>query len=202
MTLDMKNLDIEFLLDKSGSMATNDCQGGKTRWQYGQETLLALATTAAKHDPDGITVVVFAGGAKTYEQTTPAKVTQIFQENEPAGSTNTAEALQARLDAYFARKANGTAKSTCILVMTDGEPNDEAAVERVIIEATKQMERDEEIAISFIQVGRDPGATKFLTRLDDGLVAKGAKFDIVDTLKIDEVENFTVEQLIEKAFAD
>lgn len=200
--MDLKNLDIEFLLDKSGSMLSPDCPGARTRWAYAQETTLGLATHAERHDPDGITVVPFAGSFKAYEGVTAAKVNQIFQENQPAGSTNTAAVLKSRLDAYFARKASGKAKSTCLLVMTDGAPDDQQAVANVIVEATKKMDADEEIAISFIQVGQDPEATKFLEWLDDGLVAKGAKFDIVDTVKIADVENFTIEALIEKAFAD
>jgi Mg-chelatase subunit ChlD len=200
--MDLKNLDIEFLLDKSGSMVTRDCPGGKTRWEYGQETTLALATYSEKHDPDGITVVPFAGSYKVYEGVTAEKVGQVFKENDPQGSTNTAAVLASRLDAYFARKAQGGAKSVCMLVLTDGAPDDQDAVANVIVAATKKMDADEEIAISFIQIGQDAGASAFLQYLDDGLVAKGAKFDIVDTVKIAEVENFSIEQLIEKAFAD
>lgn len=200
--MDLKNLDIEFLVDKSGSMLTNDCPGGKSRWDFSQETTKALASLAERFDPDGITVVPFAGQFKVYEGTTAAKVSQIYQENNPGGSTNTAAVLKNRLDAYFARKAKGGAKSTCMFVMTDGAPDDQQAVANVIIAATKQMDADEELAISFLQVGLDPEASRFLEWLDDGLVAKGAKFDIVDTVKIADVENFTIEQLIEKAFTD
>jgi hypothetical protein len=202
--MDTKNLDIEFLLDKSGSMGSNrDCPGGKSRWEYAQETTLALATHAEALDPDGITVVPFASSHKVYEGVTAAKVAQVFQENTPMGSTNTAGVLKARLDAYFARKAAGKAKSTCFLVMTDGKPDDQQAVADVIVAATKQMDRDEELAISFIKVGEDREIDAFLTFLDDGLVEKsGAKFDIVDTVKIAEVENFSITELIEKAFAD
>ena len=114
----------------------------------------------------------------------------------------TAAALKGRLDAYFDRKRQGKDRSTLILVMTDGAPNDQTAVADVIVAATKKMDRDEEIAIQFLQVGRDRAATDFLTFLDDGLVKRGAKFDIVDTVGIDDVEKYTIEELIEKSFAD
>lgn len=199
--MDLKNLDIEFLLDKSGSMLTRDCKG-KTRWEAAQEQTLALATYAQALDPDGINVVPFAGNFKVYEGVTADKVTQVFQENQPNGGTDTAAVLKNRLDAYFARKANGSAKPLCLLIMTDGEPSDRNAVADVIVSATKEMDADEEIAMNFIQIGDDAGASEFLKFLDDGLTAKGAKFDIVDTMKISEVENFTIESLIEKTFAD
>lgn len=197
--MDLKNLDIEFLVDKSGSMSTADCPGGKTRWAYGQETTLALASLAEKYDPDGITVVPFASNFKVHESVTSAKVAQVFQEHNPMGSTNTAGVLKARLDAHFDR---GGAKSTLILVLTDGAPDDQNAVADVIVAASKRMNRDEELAISFIQIGQDPEASRFLAFLDDSLTGRGAKFDIVDTVKIADVENFSIEQLIEKSFAD
>ncbi len=51
------------------------------------------------------------------------------------------------------------------------------------------MEKDEELAISFIQIGNDPDATKFLKLLDDELKGAGAKFDIVDTVTIEDIED-------------
>jgi hypothetical protein len=199
----LKNLDVEFLLDKSASMLTADCPGGKSRWDYARETAVGLATAVQKFDQDGIVVVPFAGKCdKVYEGVTADKVNQVFQETTPGGSTATHLVLQARLDAYFARKAKGCTKSVCLICFTDGAPEDQQKVADVIVAATKRMDRDEEIAIEFVQVGLDGEATKFLQWLDDGLVAKGAKFDIVDTVKIADVEDFTPEQLLEKAFAD
>lgn len=200
MGLDLKNVDIELLVDKSGSMLEADCQGGMSRWAYAQESTMALANGAQAIDPDGITVVPFNNQFKVHESVTPAKVKELYAEHSPMGSTDTAGVLKNRLDAYFARKAGGSSKSVCLLVMTDGAPNDQDAVERVIIEATQQMDADEEIGIAFVQIGNDENARKFLVRLDDGLVAKGAKFDIVDTTEIDKVENLL--SVVEGAFAD
>lgn len=64
------------------------------------------------------------------------------------------------------------------------------------------MERDEEIGVQFLQIGGDPGATAFLKDLDDGLVAKGAKFDIVDTKTADEMENMTITDVLLSALSD
>lgn len=205
MSVNLANLDVEFLLDKSGSMGTKDCAGGKkTRWEYGRETLEALANAVTANDPDGITVAVFARAFKTYDNVTTGgdKVSAIYKENSPMGGTDTAKVLKARFDAYFARKAAGGAKSTVLFVMTDGAPDDQQAVATVIVEAANKLDNDDELAVCFVQVGKDEDATKFLKFLDDDLQKHGAKFDIVDTLPIDEVENLSVNELIEKAFAD
>ncbi len=200
--MNLENLDWEFLLDRSGSMVATDCPGNKSRWAYAQETVQALATAVEQYDKDGITVVPFAGSFKVYEGVTSSKVADVFREVSPMGSTDTAKVLQSRLDAYFARKSAGVAKSTLMIVLTDGEPDDRNAVADVIVAATKRLDRDEELAIQFVQVGKDRGAGEFLQFLDDGLTARGAKFDVVDTVKIADVENFTITELIEKSFAD
>lgn len=48
--LDLSKYDIELLLDKSGSMSTTDCPGGKSRWEYAKEQTEGLAREAAKWD--------------------------------------------------------------------------------------------------------------------------------------------------------
>ena len=200
----MKERDYTLILDKSGSMSTPDQQGGKSRWDIAQESTLALARKCEQFDPDGITVYVFSGKFKRYDDVTSAKVAQIFQENDPAGTTNLAAVLQDAVNNYFQRKAAGQTKANgeTILVITDGEPDDRRAVFEVIITATRQMERDEELAISVIQVGSDSQATKFLKALDDQLQGVGAKFDICDTVTLDDLEDMSLADVLMNAISD
>jgi len=87
-------------------------------------------------------------------------------------------------------------------VITDGQPNNEGDVAKVIIDATKKMRVDSELSISFIQIGSDSSATKFLTTLDDDLEGLGAKFDIVDTLTTKEMKGMTFSMLVQKSILD
>lgn len=200
----MSDRDYTLILDKSGSMSTPDQAGGRSRWDIAQESTLALARKCEQFDPDGLTVYVFSGRFKRYENVTSSKVTQIFQENDPAGTTNLASVLQDALNNYFQRKASGQTKPNgeTILVITDGEPDDRKAVFEVIIQATRQMDRDEELAISIIQVGTDPQATKFLKALDDQLQGVGAKFDICDTITLDDLEDMSLADVLMNAIND
>lgn len=200
----MKDRDYTLIIDRSGSMSTPDQSGGRTRWAAAQESTLALARKCEQFDPDGITVYVFAGRFKRYDDVTSSKVEQIFVENDPNGTTNLASVLQDATNQYFQRKAAGKTKSAgeTILVITDGEPDDRRAVMEVIISATRNMERDEELAISFIQVGNDAAATKFLTALDDQLEGVGAKFDICDTVTIQDMEDMSLTDVLLNAIAD
>ena len=200
----MSDRDYTLIIDKSGSMSTPDQVGGRTRWEIAQESTIALARKCEQFDPDGITVYVFSGKFKRYDDVTSAKVSQIFQENDPAGTTNLAGVLQDALNNYFQRKAAGNTKPNgeTILVITDGEPDDRKAVFEVIIQATRQMEKDEELAISMIQVGADAQATKFLKALDDQLQGVGAKFDICDTITLDDLEDMSLTDVLMNAITD
>ncbi|MCU0542437.1 MAG: VWA domain-containing protein [Oscillatoriaceae cyanobacterium Prado104] len=200
----LQNRDYTIIIDKSGSMYTKDQMGGKSRWVLMQESTIALAHKCEELDPDGMTVYLFSGRFKRYDNVTAAKVVQIFQENEPSGATNMAAVLQDALNDYFRRKASGNTKPNgeTILVVTDGEPDDRKDVMKVIIEASRKIDRDEELAISFIQVGNAPEATRFLKILDDELQSAGAKFDIVDTVTIDDMENMTLTEVLLNAITD
>ena len=200
----VEDRDYTLIIDKSGSMSTNDQMGGKTRWDAAQESTLALARKCEEIDPDGITVYLFSGRFRRYDNVTSDKVSQIYQENEPMGRTDLASVLQDALNNYFQRKAAGEAKANgeTILVITDGEPDDYKSVMRIIIEASRQIDRDEELGISLIQVGKDAKATQFLKALDDQLESAGAKFDIVDTITIEDMEDTTLAEVLLNAIKD
>ncbi|HCQ22052.1 MAG: hypothetical protein AN481_03410 [Aphanizomenon flos-aquae LD13] len=200
----LENRDYTLIIDKSGSMATPDQKGGRSRWVAAQESTLALASKCEQFDPDGITIYLFSGKFKRYDNVTSAKVTQIFTENDPSGTTDLAGVLKNATDDYLQRKAAGQTKPNgeTILVVTDGEPDDRKAVMRVIIEVSRRLDRDEELAISFIQVGNDAQATRFLKILDDELQSAGAKFDICDTITMDDMEGMSLSEVLLNAIND
>lgn len=130
------------------------------------------------------------------------------------------------LIAYTLIRSGG---QTTILVITDGEPNNKRSgttdltvsgllifceVKQTIINASNRLQRDEDLSISFVQVGRDRDATRFLKELDDDL---RCKFDIVDTLPagntpfcsvrcadsiLDALKNMSFEQFIQLSIND
>lgn len=200
----MEDRDFTLIIDKSGSMSTPDQAGGRSRWDSAQESTLALARKCEQFDADGITVYLFSSRFKRFDNVTSNKVAQIFQENDPAGTTDLAGVLKDAVNRYFQNKAAGQTKpgGETIIVITDGEPDDRKAVMRTIIEASLQMERDEELGISIIQVGNDATATRFLKALDDELQGAGAKFDICDTITIDDMADMTLSEVLLNAIND
>ncbi len=196
--------DYTLILDKSGSMALKDRPDGRSRWNAARESVLALAGRCAELDPDGFTLYVFAGRFRRYDNVTPERVSQVFLENDPCGGTDLASVLTHAFDDYFSRKRARKTKpgGETILVVTDGEPDDRLAVMRAIVEASRKAERDEELALSLVQVGSDPGARRFLKTLDDELLGAGARFDICDTVTMDEMEDMGLTEVLLRAIND
>ena len=199
----MKDRDYTLIIDKSGSMSTPDQRGGRSRWAEVQESTLALARKCEQFDPDGITVYLFSSRFKRYDNVTSAKVEQLFLENDPSGTTNLASVLHDATNSYLQRKqAKQTKQGETILVITDGEPDDRRVVMELIVNASRQLDRDEELAISFIQVGNDSQASKFLKALDDQMQDIGVKFDICDTITFDDMADMSLAEVLTNAIQD
>lgn len=205
MSEKLQNRDYVLVLDKSGSMGEKDTPSGKSRWDYAKESTLAIANKVADFDPDGITLVPFAGTFKVYENTTPDKVKDVFAENEPMGGTVLAPVLKAIFTSYNTRKKAGSTKANgeLLIVITDGAPTDEAQVAKEIVTFGNGLDGgDDEYGIQFLQVGKDPSAAAFLKKLDDDLGKQGAKHDIVDTKTMEDLENIGLTEALMAALND
>jgi len=181
--------DYILLIDCSGSM-----QG--TRWTEAEAAVTHLANAVCEFDPDGIDIVFFSSGVQVHHNITGAEtVRNLFRQQRPRGSTNLAAGLQA----CFARHFAGHCEGSTILCITDGCPDDPNAVEQTIIHAANMIGADVELSVSFIQIGDDVTATRYLKRLDDDLVCK---FDIVDTMPAEEMKGISFNELIQRSIDD
>jgi uncharacterized protein YegL len=199
----LENRDYTLIIDKSGSMSKIDVGERKSRWSLMEESTFALASKCEKFDPDGITIYTFSKKFKRYDNVNSSQVEQIFAENEPKGNTALAEVLQDALQDYLQRKRKKEAKpdGETILVVTDGKPDDQEMVAKVIIEASQGIDKEKELAICFIQIGNDKEATDFLNFLDDELNSTGAKFDIVITVSMNDIveDKLTFQEVLLRA---
>lgn len=196
-TAALSEYDFIIVIDKSGSMGEDDMSGGRSRWEAVQESAIALCRDVEKFDSDGLGLVLFSGtSVVTQDGVTTKNIKDIFAANRPGGSTPLAEALTAAF-----KLAGKSEKKDFIIVFTDGVPDDKAAAASVIKDAANGIEKDEDLTILFVQVGRDKSATEYLRQLDDELT--GAKFDIVDAKTMDEADAFpTTADLIIAAIND
>lgn len=203
----LQDRDYVVVLDRSGSMDEPSGKGTKSRWESAEEATVCLSRTIAKFDKDGIDAYVFWDRFKRYGNVTPDTVAQIFKEQSPNGGTSLSPVLNDVLygpEGHFTKKKAGTLKAngTMVLVVTDGQPSDQGETAKLITKAANSIDRDAELAFSFIQIGNDPNATKFLKSLDDDLQAQGAKYDIVDTKTVEEIGDMSLQDVLLAALND
>jgi hypothetical protein len=64
------------------------------------------------------------------------------------------------------------------------------------------MNSDNDLSITFVQVGNDPSVDKWLQTLDNGLKARGAKFDIVDVITHSQLKGMSFNDFVAKSLQD
>lgn len=172
-----KGKQVIMAVDFSGSMDENDgsLTDHKSRLQYAKKQTVALAVEAGKIDTDGIDVITFSNDLKTYWNTTSDTVENIFK-GGTRGSTKTDLAIEA---AYRRHKEIGST-STFLLLITDGVPDSESAVESAIVKIAKEVKSPDVFMIAILTVGKLNKSTReWLVDLDDNLGRKTGGIDIV-----------------------
>jgi hypothetical protein len=130
-------------------------------------------------------VALFSSDYHIFPNVNFAAVSQIFASNEPDGGTYLAGPMREILGHYFAERDNNksmqlSTKPLLIEVVTDGEPSDKGALERVICDATQRMTSPREVNIQFLQIGNDYDGSRVLNELQTRLVPDdGAQYGIV-----------------------
>jgi hypothetical protein len=196
--MDLSKVDIIVGVDISASMQSKSTRNpGISRFKEVEELAFGIASQAAQFDSDGIDIITFGAGATIQTGVTPDRIPEIFKRGADQYRTDTHELVR-----LAAARQKETHKNTVCIVFTDGDATDRKATAQNIVNATKQMQADEELTFGFVQVGDDPNAGEFLRVLDDELKDMGAKFDIVDTITSDEASKMGVAELLAKFVAD
>lgn len=193
----IENRDYVLCIDKSGSMSINDCNG-KSRWDYCKESVLGLLNKLSTIDPDGVDLYFYNTSFTKHENVTPQTLNDVWSKTSPIGGTMFAPVLKDVFNQHFSKQA----RPTTVLFITDGEASDQGDTINEIVKAANKLEADAELAVSFIQVGKDGAASEFLRKLDDDLQGKGAKFDIVDAKTMHDLESTSIEQVLIDAIDD
>lgn len=199
------NRDYTLIIDQSGSMSSPVGDGNpRSRWESVKETAVAVSRKISEFDPDGITLYTFSDRFHRYDNVGPDKVDEIFRKSDPVGSTALHLVLAHAFDDYFKRRDKGQAKANgeSFFVVTDGQPDSQAAVITEIVKTTKRVNNPKEISITFLQVGNDSNAQAFLQKLDDELTPAGAKYDIVDTIPVEKLSGKSLTDVITAAIVE
>ncbi len=178
-------------------------------WVEAQASLIDLAKKCQQFDSDGITVYEASIPMWKYKNSNVARLAEILQrqnteqDSEKPTTIHLEEALKETFSDYFANKANATGKKGAIIVaVLDQKPENTAGIAESLVTAANKIEKDEEIGVSFIQIGDDVKTREFLTDLDTNLQGRGARFDIVDTKFWHEIKRSSVVQFLIGAIND
>lgn len=176
-------------VDISGSMNTKErAYDNQTRFQFVQQQIGYLAQELTKYDEDGLDVVLFNDEVMVKRGVdSPASVERELQ-LRPRGGTNTMAAVEACYKLHQEYKKQPGFKATLILMITDGEPSNREGLKNKLLEIGRKVAHQAEIGFSFLQVGDDREAKKFLQSLDDLRESRDYK-DIVDTKSFEELSD-------------
>lgn len=198
--LDLKNIDVVLCVDTSGSMRTKDAgsQRNLKRLDAVKEVAGAVAEELLPFDDDGITIVRFASLVELTDGCKGSSaIDKIFQEYRPMGNTDTHGALKTVFDKF---QPGSNKKPLCVIVFTDGAPDNPSAVAQLIVDTTRKIGNRSQVGVLFVQVGDDQEATEYLAKLDNQLTGAGAAHDIVAVTRIEQLEKLSTPDIVKLAF--
>jgi len=173
-----------------------DSGGPPTRWEKAVIGLDKIVSQVVKVDPDGVDVVCFGGNADPvwYRNIKNTKgLEEMVNTERPKGACLMGSAMDDCINDAFDKDI--TNRPVAILVLTAGKPDDADDLDTTLTNTVNKIANEMEtcpLSITFFQVGDDDRATNYLSHLDNNIqaecAANGETFDLVDTIKDDEIQ--------------
>lgn len=179
--------------DDSGSMSLNEpAEDNLTRHQILQQIMVTLSFWASLMDADGVCVRFFNSSQEANGVSNANDVNNLLNVVRPSGGTPMGEMMKVKVIDKMVRNllmSGNLDRPILIITVTDGVPNNPAAVINTITEARNMALQskygENAIAFSFAQVGSEPTATAWLEQIDSD--PQVGKF-------IDCTSNFSIER--------
>jgi hypothetical protein len=203
----MKNMFTQ--LEKEVGKALNDSSSSKkpekknslsggpaTRWEKAVVAIDGIVSQVSKVDPDGVDIVCFGGNdeAQWYRNIKSTKgIEELVNDKPPRGQCHMGAAIDECINDAFDKDM--TKRPVAILVLTAGKPDDAEELDTTLMKAVNRLADTCEtcpLSITFVQIGNDDEATDYLKHLDNHIqaecAANGETFDLVDTIKDEEIK--------------
>jgi uncharacterized protein YegL len=203
----MSNIEVnpnkEYIIagDISASMTTIDSAcGGNTRYAYMLEKFKQFIQVASDFDEHGSpTIIMFGERAHVFEHCDLKKVNDLTNWQNFEGFTNLHLAIDAAFGVHKEEKREQAAEKkfhpgTVLMVFTDGDPTNRAAVKRSLEKIVNSVDSEDEFQVIFLTVGtvtRELSA--YLEALHDELEDKSVNpndYDIIHVEKLEDVDFF------------
>lgn len=167
-----------------------------TRWEKAVIGLDKIVAQVVKVDPDGVDIVCFGGNedADWYRNVkSTKKLEQMVNDKRPSGPCTMGAAMGEALKDAFDKDL--TQRPVSILVLSGSMPADaDDLVTELMKTVTRLADTCEKmpLSVTFVQIGNDERVEKLFQKLDGKIVAPcaatGENFDLVDTIKDEEIQ--------------
>ncbi len=191
----LSRYDVVVLQDRSSSMGTKErfpSHGDgrpvkMKRWGWCLEQALDLTRQTAYLPRPGITLAIFSSKYDLFNNVTMAQIPSIYARQGLFIGTKMVPPLEEQLELYFGRRSRGQARPLLVAVISDGHAADDKKLCRLLVDTTHRLRDPDEVSIVFLQIGYDDDGDKLLETLDNKLMKRGARFDIVSVTRYFEV---------------
>lgn len=182
--LRLKDHDVAVIVDKSSSMRTIDCLGvgpfPVSRWEWVRRQSSDLARVLSRVPGARMNLILFDSKFENFDDVPANAISQIFDTVKPGSGTNPTAPIRAQLERFFKQRAgNPNSRPLVIACITDGAPTNPHALKELLIETTHKIHGNQDVSVTFFQVGNDPDGIELLPELDRGLTSEGATCDMV-----------------------
>ncbi len=191
----LANYNFIVLVDRSSSMSGSiDQQGlGQSKFSWLQSNISDFASFLQAHTKSTLTVIPFNARHSVQELSSPIDIATVVRNLSPEGGTNLAAPLDEGIHLALRRTT-----PQIVVVLSDGMTNIGRSLEQTIINATDIVPAGQVVA-SFIQIGTDRAGLNAIKNLDDGLIARGAKYDMVDAKYFGDLTKFGMKRVLADA---
>jgi hypothetical protein len=172
---------IVVMIDRCESMGEINAgvPGDLTKWAWCQQQVDNMYIGTERVLNKGFDIVLFNDKLERRNRVNLFDLKQVFQRIKPEGTQKRlSAALDSVLQDYFKSKDRGK-EPLVVAVLTDGG-NVGIPLQQVLIEASKQATKPYEVNIIVLQVGTSFHGEDLFEDLDTNLVAKGAKYHILE----------------------
>lgn len=190
------------LIDRSGSMGESESGGqaeflnpdaipsNKLGWVKSNISTFADFLRTRSSFP--VTLIPFNASHTLEVVNSPVELRSTVENLRPEGGTNLTSALSRGV--AIALQEN---RKQMVVVLTDGM-NNIGNLEQTMINATEIVPPGQ-VVVSFIQIGNDSSGINTVADLDTGLIAKGAKYDMVDAKYFSDVKRYGLKRVLADA---
>lgn len=189
----LSKCNVVFVLDKSLSMQDNHagCPGDLSKWTWSRQQIDNFFLATDRVLDNGFDLVLFNDTFEQRRDVTLWDLKQVFGTVRPRGQhKNISQPLEEIFKDYFyKRKHSPDTKPLVVVVLTDGTENVGTPLQEVLIEASQKLTKPGEALVTFMQVGDSISAEELFDDLDQNLVAKGARYHMVNYVPFTTLRN-------------